>query len=227
MGPKDLRKAKAELPFLRSFIDFVNRQVGVYCDCLSSFQGNKVRIERQIPRVLRPSGRRIEQGRPVIMWTSVEDPTSPDVIHQRITRADECIAANSEAAFNEQQVCWSIIVFVFAYWDEEIRPAIARVRGVKPNDVRIDELGDLRILRRCIVHEGGLLPVAEHAKLKVMANLCKPDQKITFTHDQMHKLFIQVKQGIGRLILTYTGGLPGSPHASEITEVAVQRLPPR
>ncbi len=215
-------KAKAELPILRSFIDFVNRQVGVYCDCLSSFRGNKVRVERQIPRVQRPAGRRIEQGRPVIVWASVEDLASPDVIHHRTIRADEFVAANAEAGFNEQQVCWSIIVFTFAYWDEEIRPQIARVRGVKPNDVMIDELGDLRTLRRSIVHDGGHLSAAEHAKLKVMSGLCGPDARITFTHDEMHKLFVHVKQGIGRLILEYTGNLPGAPKASEIAGIAIE-----
>src|SRR5271156_1881480 len=89
---------------------------------------------------------------------------------------------------------------------EELRPQIARVRGVTPNEVMIDELGDLRILRKSIVHDGGHLSLAEHAKLKVMSNLCKPDAPVRFTHDEMHKLFVHIKQGIGRLILEYTGG---------------------
>lgn len=58
----DFEKVKTELPILRNFVDFLNRQVGVYSDCLASFSGNKVRIERQIPRVQRPTGRRIENG---------------------------------------------------------------------------------------------------------------------------------------------------------------------
>jgi hypothetical protein len=186
-------KATAELPILRNFMDFVNHQVGVYCDSLSSLNGNKVRIERQIPRVQRPAGRRIEQGHPVIVWVSVEDPTSPDVIHHRTIRADEYVAANSEAGFNEQQVCWSIIVFVFAYWDEEIRPQIARVRGVKPNDVMIDELGDLRILRKSIVHDGGNLSAAEHAKLNVMSGLCRP-RAAAFRDEQFCSNFQNVEE---------------------------------
>jgi hypothetical protein len=75
----DTTKALAELDVLRGFIDFVNRQVGVYCDCLSSFAGNKVRVERQSARVLRPASRRIEDGQRVITWASLEDPTHPDV----------------------------------------------------------------------------------------------------------------------------------------------------
>jgi hypothetical protein len=55
------------LEVLRGFIDFVNREVGVYCDRLAGFEGNKVRIERQIPRVQSPVSRRIEKGQPVIV----------------------------------------------------------------------------------------------------------------------------------------------------------------
>lgn len=149
---------------------------------MSSFRGNKVRIERQKARVNRPSGMRIEDGKPVIMRTSVEDPSSPDVIHQRIIKADDFIAANAEAGFNHQQICWAITVFTFAYWDEEIRPQVARVRGVKSDEVKLDELGDLRVLRKNIVHNGGVLPSPEYAKLKVMQPLVQPDRPITLTH---------------------------------------------
>jgi hypothetical protein len=222
MDKERFEKARAELPILRSFIDFVNSQVGVYCDCMSSFRGNKVLIERQKARVNRPSGMRIKDGKPVILRTSVEDPNSPDVIHQRIIKVDDFIAANAEAGFNHQQICWAIIVFTFAYWDEEIRPQIARVRGVKSDDVKLDELGDLRILRKNIVHNGGVLPPSEYAKLKVMQPLVQPDQPITLTHDQMHRVFVHVKQAIAKLILGYTGDLPGAPKASEIVGIAIQ-----
>lgn len=152
----------------------------------------------------------------------MEDPASPDVIHHRIIKADDFMAANAQAGFNEQQTCWAIIVFLFAHWDEEIRPKIADVRGVKSDEVKLDELGDLRILRKNIVHNGGLLPASEYAKLKVMKDLVMPDAKITFTHDQMHKVFTHVKQAIGTLILKYTGGLPGAPKASELVGIAIQ-----
>jgi hypothetical protein len=221
----DMEKALAEVSILRGFIDFVNRQVGVYCDCLTGFEGNKVRIERQIPRVQHPVSRRIEDGQPVIVWASVEDPARPDILHHRIIRADEFVNANSETGFNEQQVCWSIIVFLFTYWDEEIRPQIAAVRGVNANEVRIDALGDLRLLRKNIIHNGGVISASDHAKLKVMAELCKPNAAITPTHDQMHRLFVLIKQAIGALILEYSGHLPGAPSANEIVDIAIQNAP--
>lgn len=214
-------KIKAELDVLREFIDFVNRQVGVYCDCLSGFQGNKVRVERQMPHLQKPASRRIEGGQPVIMYVSVEDPSRPDVLHHRIIRADEFTNVNSEAAVNEQQVCWAIVVFIFATWDEDTRPRIARIRGVEPNAIKIDELGDLRILRKAIIHNGAIVTATEHAKLKVMTDICKPDTKLAFSHDEMHTLFVHVKRSIARIINQHFGHLPGAPDVDSIVGVAI------
>jgi hypothetical protein len=220
----DMNKALAELEVLRRLIDFVNRQVGVYCDCLSGFDGNKVRIERQAARVTRPVSRRIENGQPVIVWASLDDPTRPDVIHHRIIRADEFITANSEAGFNEQQVCWSIIVFIYTYWEDEIRPKIAKIRGVEKDEVWIDAFGDLRRLRQSIVHHGGVLEATEYARLKVLSEMCKAGTPISPTHDQMHKIFVVLKNAIGALILEYTAHLPGAPKPEEIVDIAVQNV---
>ncbi|MGO9057258.1 MAG: hypothetical protein ACLQU2_07695 [Candidatus Binataceae bacterium] len=223
----DMDKARAELPILQDFIDFVNNQVGVYMDCLAGFEGNTVRIHRQIARVQRPVGRQIKDGQPVIVYASVEDPGSPDVIHHRIVRAEEFLIVNAEAGFNEQQVCWSIIVFLFAYWDEEVRPRIAAVRGIQSNEVRVDALGDLRLLRNSIIHNKGVVSPADHASLKKMASLVKPGQKITLDHAQVHMLFVTIKQAIAEIILHYTGQFPGAPDASEIVSIAIQNAGPR
>lgn len=222
----DVEKAKAELPILREFIDFLNRQVGVYCDCLAGFEGNRVRIERQIPIAHRRAGTRIDSGERVIVYASVEDPSRPDVIHHRIVRADEFRAVNSQAGFNEQQMCWAIIVFIFSYWDEDIRPRLAEVRGVEPNAIQLDTLGDLRILRKSIIHNGGSLKASEHAKLKKLGDLFGPDSTIAPDHETMHKVFIAAKRAIAALILHHTSQLPGAPKAEEIVDIAIQN-PPR
>ena len=223
----DMKRAQAELPILRDFIDFINNQVGVYMDCLAGFEGNIVRIHRQVARVQRPVGRQIVDGQPVMMYASVEDLGAPDVIHHRIVRAQDFLSVNAEAGFNEQQVCWSIVVFLFAYWEEQARPRIAAVRGVKLDDVKVDALGDLRLIRNSIIHEKGVLLSEDHARLKRVAALLKPDRKISFTHDQMHALFIALKQAIAELILSYTGHLPGAPDPSRIVDIAIQNAGPR
>ena len=113
-------------------------------------------------------------------------------------------------------------MFNFAYWDEEIRPQIAKIRGVKPDEVKIDVFGDLRVLRISIVHNGGVLGVADHAKLKVLNGICQADAKISLTHDQMYAIFVAIKSAIGSLILEYTATLPGAPKPEDIVDIAVQ-----
>ncbi|HEX9402150.1 MAG TPA: hypothetical protein VF912_18740 [Anaeromyxobacter sp.] len=223
----DFEKAIPELPILRDFVDFVNNQVGVYMDSVAGFQGNTVHIERQVARVQRRVAHLNKDGQPVMVLASVEDPALPEVIHHRIIRAQDFLRANAESGFNHRQVCWSIIVFVFAYWDEQVRPQIAAVRGVKTKDVKVDALGDLRLIRHAIVHNKGVLKSADHAKLLKMAALFKPDAKVVLTHDQMHSLFVFVKQAIGEIILTYTGHLPGAPAATRIVDIAMANVGPR
>ncbi|HEY0123594.1 MAG TPA: hypothetical protein VGC14_17890 [Rhizobium sp.] len=222
----DFQKAEAELVPLRDFIDFVNAQVGVYMDCLSSFRGNTVRIERQVARVNRPRPG-MKNGQPVMILESFEDPSLPDSIHHRIIASSDFLTANRDGGFSHRQTCWSIIVFMFAYWDEEIRPQIARIREIEPNELKVDALGDLRIVRNAIVHNKGHLPQADFVKLKVLGDLVQPDERIALSHDEMQQVFARVKQAIAVLLLDKTKHLPGAPDPSEIVSVAIQNAGPR
>jgi hypothetical protein len=81
---------------IREYIDFVNRQVGVYMDALAGFAGHRTRVERQVHRVNRAVSSHIDNaGQLVVVGASYEDPSQPDVIHNRIIRATDYIAANS------------------------------------------------------------------------------------------------------------------------------------
>jgi hypothetical protein len=212
------------LETLREFIDVVNAQVGLYMDALAGFAGNRVRIEFQVARVLRKSQQRKDpDGVPVTVWSSFEDPDSPDVIHNRITRAADYIACNAVHGFNEQQQVRAIIVLLFAIWDEEIRPRLAHCKQLAPNDIRVDALGDLRILRHAIIHNKGMLSASAYGKLKIMKDIFTASAPIILSHDRMHRLFVTLKQGIAALILDHTGPRPGAPRISEIQDVAIQR----
>jgi hypothetical protein len=212
------------LETLREFIDFVNQQVGVYMDALAGFAGNKTRIGLQVARVLRKSQQRKDSDEVnVVVWSTFEDPGSPDIIHNRITRATDYIAYNSVHGFNEQQHVRAIIVLLFSFWDEEIRPRLARCKNLPLNDIKVDALGDLRRLRHAIIHNKGVLSGAAHAKLKAIKDIFTPETEIIVSHENMHKLFISLKQGIAMLILEHTGPRPGAPSPSEIISLAIQR----
>ena len=167
----------AELPILRDFIDFVNKQSSVYVDCLNGFDGNTVRIERQVARITFPAGKGLCDGQDLTVYDCMEDPRQPDSIHNIIRKGSSYLNDNREGGFNEQQIFWSI----------------------KPNDIKIDALGDLRILRKAVVHAKGIVTDAEHAKLKKMSELVEPGAKLAL----------------------------GAPSPEDIVDVAIQNAGPR
>jgi hemin uptake protein HemP len=115
------------------------------------------------------------------------------------------------------------MVMIYSFWNDEIRSRAARCKNVKPDDVTVDVLGDLRLLRHTILHNKGALAASQFARLKTMKELFEPDKEIILSHDGMHKLFIALKQGIAALIVGHAGPRPGTPEISQLVDVAIQR----
>ena len=115
----------------------------------------------------------------------------------------------------------------FAYWDEEVRPKIAAVRGGDVKDIKVDALGDLRIIRNSIIHNRGIISASDYARLKKLNTEVQPGVRIALSRDGMHKIFIAVKQSIAEIINTYVGHLPGAPDPSQVVGIAIQNADPR
>ena len=208
---------------IREYIDFVNRQVGVYMDALAGFAGHYTRVERQVHRVNRPVSSRIDNtGQRVVVWASYEDPTQPDVIHNRIIRADDYIAANSKGGSNEQQHSQAVLVFLFTYWEDEIRPRLAVLRKVKPEEIRSDIMGDLRILRNVVLHAKGIIRSEEYKRLKKLTDMFIVDQSVHIPYENMHKIFVLIKQDCARMLYEWWGIKDAPIQPSEIEDIAIQ-----
>lgn len=213
---------------IREFIDFVNRQVGVFTDACAGFAKNRVIVERQVMRISRPHGMtRDEAGQKVVMHTSLEDPSQPDVIHHRIVRSGDFIAENSEEGDHEQQQARAIVVFLFAFWEHEIRPRLARAAGVDTEVIKSDTMGDLRVLRHAILHNKSRMSPDRHSKLTVLKEMFQPDGPLLFTHAGMHTIFAKIKQDLARLLLAYLGEDNPPVDPKEIVDLAIQYLRPR
>ncbi len=216
-------KEDAFIIILREYIDFVNQQVGMYTDACSGFAGNKTIVERQVMRISRAMGSKIDNnGNRIVMRPSLEDPSQPDVIHQRIIRAVDYIAENSEGGSHEQQHARAIIIFLYTYWENEIRPRLAKAKGVKTNQIMSDIMGDLKIIRHTILHTKAILEMQEHRKLKELADLFSVDVPLLVSHGKMHKIFILIKQDAVRLMLEHIGQENGPIHPEDIRDVAIQ-----
>ncbi len=218
MGLKRMSEAFDDV--IREYIDFVNGQVGVYMDACAGFTGNRVRTERQVHR----TGYRVyDPSQQVFVWTSYEDPTKPDVIHNRIIRANDYVAANSEGGFNEQQHARAVLVFLFTYWEDEIRPRLARSKRVELDAISSDIMGDLRVLRHAILHAKSILRADEHKRLKKLKDRFIVDQPIHISYENMHHIFVLIKQGLAEMLIEWLGVQDAPFEVEEIVDCAIQK----
>jgi hypothetical protein len=214
---------------VREYIDFVNEQVGAYMSALAGFAGHHARVSRQVHRANRPVATKPadRDGMPTVVWASYEDPTKPDIIHNQIIRSDEYLEANRPGGRNEQQHSRSILIFLFTYWEAEIRPRLARAKGVAPNDIQSDIMGDLRTLRNVILHAKGVLRPDKHASLRLLGDMFEADKELVFSYEGMHRIFVLIKQDCARLLFGWLGVEDGPVRPEDLKDLAIQFRAPR
>ena len=211
----------------RELIDFINQQSGAYMDSLAGFSRNKTRVERQVHRILRRhKGTLNQSGERVVTCTSYEDPTKPDIIINRITPADDYLRSNAPGGDNEQQVARSILIFIYTFWDLEIRPRLGVALNQNESEIKSDVIGDLRLIRNAILHNKGIMVPEKHRGLKILGDMVQSGTAIELTYDQMHRIFALLKQDCARLFLNWTGALATAPFKpEEIKDFAVSTKP--
>jgi hypothetical protein len=214
---------------VREYIDFVNEQVGAYMSALAGFAGHHARVSRQVHRANRTVATRPpdEESMPTVVWASYEDSTKPDIIHNQIIRCDEYLEANSPGGRNEQLHSRSILIFLFTYWEDEIRPRLARAKGVKLNEIQSDIMGDLRTLRNVILHSKSVIRPDKHASLKLLGDMFEVDKELAFSYEGMHQIFVLIKQDCARLLFGWLGVEDGPVKPEELKGLAIQFGPKR
>jgi hypothetical protein len=220
----DVETTKDESPdyIVREYIDFVNKQVGVYMDAIAGFAGHYARVERQICRIMRKTKLKKSDQHPVV-WASYEDPCQPDIIHNRIIRSDDYLLSNSIDGSNTQQHSQAILVFLFTYWEDEIRPRLAKSMSVEVNEIISDIMGDMRILRNVILHSKGIIRADKYKDLKLLGEMFSVNQPINVSYENMHKIFVLIKQDCARLLFKWLGVENSSNFKPEdLLDVAIQ-----
>jgi len=191
---------------IKEYIDFVNLQVGVYMNSIAGFSGAKMQMERQVARVLRAQSRKKDaRGDQVVTHQSFEDPQSPDVVHSRIVTAKKFIEENSPAGINQRQLSYSVIVFIYTYWEADIRPRLAKAAEKDEKNITSDIMGDLRCIRNSVLHTKGVFTPEWHRKLVVVKDCFVEDEQIEISYELMHQIFVKIKQGCAKLIFEWLG----------------------
>ena len=141
----------------------------------------------------------------------------------RIVRADTYLEANSPGGSNEQRHARAIVIFLFTYWEDEIRFRLAAAKNVPVNEIKSDIMGDFRILRHAILHAKSSIRPDEHKRLKVVGSMFPPSTPIHISYDDMHQLFVLIKQDCARLMFSWLGVKDGPVSPEQLVDVAIQR----
>lgn len=159
-----------------------------------------------------------------MVWASYEDPSKPDIIHNRIIRSNEYLSSNSVDGSNTQQHSQAILVFLFTYWEAEIRPRLAKSMNIAVKEIKSDIMGDLRIIRNVILHSKGITRHDKHGSLKLVGDMFAVDQPVYISYENIHKIFILIKQDCARLLFESLG-IKNSPNLKpeEFVDVALQQ----
>jgi len=202
------------IDIIREYVNFANQQIGVYMDALAGFEGHRVRISHQIHRENRPTGASFnEKGEKIVVWSAFEDPSKPDVIISTLRRAKDYLAQNAKDGSNTQQHSQAVLVFIYAYWDEEIRPRLIKA---KKSEINSDLMGELRFVRISILHKKGIMRLKKNQELKLLSDMFPVDQPIHIPYENMQRIFVLIKQDCARI--------SGVPAPETIKDFAVQRL---
>jgi hypothetical protein len=131
--------------------------------------------------------------------------TGQQVRENRIIRASDYIAANSPGGSNEQKHSQAVLVFLFTYWEEEIRPRLATIKGVELQEISSDIMGDLRTLRHTILHTKGMMRSEKHRGLRKLSGMFVVDQPVHVSYENMHQIFVLIKQECARMLFEWLG----------------------
>ncbi|MEP6906483.1 MAG: hypothetical protein ABI858_00660 [Pseudoxanthomonas sp.] len=98
-------------------------------------------------------GKQIKKTRPSQLNRVFIGPKDP-MLHRPIATLNSraLIQSLSKDGIYSNELAKSLLVMIFARWDEFYRPLLANHRGVDKNSVKSDLMGALRLLRNVIVH---------------------------------------------------------------------------
>ncbi len=113
-------------------------------------------------------------------------------------------------------------MFLFSFWEEEIRPRLAAILNIDVHKIKSDIMGDLRILRNAILHSKGILRTDKYRQLKKLSRMFSENAPIHLSYENMHQVFVLIKQDCARNFYEFLGITDPKVKPGEIVDLAIQ-----
>jgi hypothetical protein len=112
-------------------------------------------------------------------------------------RIGEAINSSQANGVFSDKIAKAFVVSMYSEWDEVYRPRLAAEVGTNTKAVKSDLMGDLRLIRHCVVHNKSKI-TDEHNKLKELKWQLSPGH-LTITKEMFSSLLDQINKMIVRV----------------------------
>jgi hypothetical protein len=112
-------------------------------------------------------------------------------------RIGEAIDSSRADGVFSDKIAKAFLVSMYSEWDEVYRPHLAAGNGTDTKAVKSDLMGDLRLIRHCIVHNKSKI-TDEHKKLKELKWQLSPGD-LSITKEMFSSLLDQINKMIVRV----------------------------
>jgi hypothetical protein len=187
---------------LTQFLNTVDTVYGIYLDSVVAYKWSKDRFEdaqRESLVAFRNQGEAwtvqdLDQRR---MHFGKGDPNTPDAKFLHTCTQAEYKARNAQGGANHKVIGNLCLVLIYQYWEDHYRPRIAECLGVERDEVRLDIMGDIRLLRQSIIHHDA--KALRDVERCTILTWFKEGDDIFLTEAQFDSLIYRVKESIQEL----------------------------
>jgi hypothetical protein len=190
------RSATPNVRIIAEYFQLINAILGTYLDMITSMNIVLSNFERQQEQMAKKDKMAVEKLDEMFI---VYEPIDPDPRNQHSRPIHMCSQGgykkrNALGGCNQRIAGNMCIVLIYQYWEDYYRGKIAEIVKVKKDDIKLDIMGDLRTLRRSIIHNRGIA-IEECKILKWFG----AGEEINVELDQFGYLVYHVEKGLSEL----------------------------
>jgi len=187
---------------LQEFDQIVDSLYGVYLDSTTGLY----RLRKWLEETQSKAINILKKSHPELNIDFLDDkefiytegpPNIPGVFSlHRCTQA-EIRSRNSKSGQNYRFLGNMAVVALYQYWEDKHRAAISKELGIAKKDLVLDIMGDIRILRRSIIHHSGFA-IKDVEKCKIL-KWYKPGDEVFVDGEKFKIIVFHIKQALLKL----------------------------
>jgi len=147
---------------IEEYLELVDHLYGVYLDSTTGFDLVKKSMEDSQKNTLKmlkekyPELANQEHQDTTAMIYGKGDPNTPEAVELHRCTQGQYKLRNSEAGDNFKFIGNMCLISLYQYWEDHYRSKVASLFQMPKNELKAPIFGDLRLLRRSIVHHAGI-----------------------------------------------------------------------